>query len=214
MVESKLSFLLMQIEGTLGQAIELGHTYLCIAPETFDPVDVSFTGGELIGAMVNAKMFVKADIYQPIVTRPAIRMVNRSRVDVAPNNPLQFGLGAVRHNFCVDHTLALEQTKDNRLALGTTPSSTSNSLSTEVGLIHHIRTVQRLSLFTGFSQSLMDLQVDRIHRTKPDTRHFRSRRRSQIYCKTPEKWRNLASLILELRQYLFLVTISGSYFSS
>ena len=173
MIESKLSFLEMQIEGTLGQAVELGHTSLCIAPETFDTVDVPFARGELIGPVVDSEMLVKADIHQPVVTKPAIRMDNRSRVDVASDNPLQCGLGAVRHDFCVDHTLALEQTKDNRLAVGTTPTSTSNTVGTEVGLIHFNRTVQRRSLFTGFSQSLANLQVDRIHRTKRDTYQFR-----------------------------------------
>ena len=57
-----------------------------------------------------------------------IRIDERSLIDVAPNYPLQFGIGAVRHDFCVDHTLALEQTKDNRLAAGTTPSSSSNTV--------------------------------------------------------------------------------------
>ena len=116
MIESKLRFLEMQIEGTLGQAVKLGHTSFCIAPETFDTVDVPFARGELIGPVVDSEVLVETNVHQPVVTKPAIRMDNRSRVDVATDNPLQRGLGAVRHYFCVDHTLALEQTKDNRLA--------------------------------------------------------------------------------------------------
>ena len=86
MVESKLSFFEMQIEGTLGQAIELGHASLCIAPETFDTVDVAFARGELIGPVVDTENLVKADIDQAIVTRLTVRMNNRSRVDVAPES--------------------------------------------------------------------------------------------------------------------------------
>ncbi len=78
MVESKLSFLEMQIEGSFGQAVELGHTSLCIAPEALDAIDVTFATGELVGTMIDSKMLVKADIDQPIVTRPAIRMNHRA----------------------------------------------------------------------------------------------------------------------------------------
>ena len=46
MDESKLSFFEMQLEGTLGQAIELGHPPLGISSETLDTVDESFTGGD------------------------------------------------------------------------------------------------------------------------------------------------------------------------
>lgn len=154
MVESKLSFLEMQIEGTLGQAIELGHPSLCIAPETFDPIDVSFTGGELTGAMVNTEMLVKYDLHQPIVTRPAIRMDNRNQVDVSPDNLLQCGL----HNFRVENSLTLKEPEENRLHLGSSSAATTKSLNTKVRLIHFNRTVQRRSLFTGFSQSLTNLK--------------------------------------------------------
>lgn len=53
MVESKLSFFEMQIDCTLGQAIELGHPCIFIDQETFDRDDLSFTVGELIGVMVS-----------------------------------------------------------------------------------------------------------------------------------------------------------------
>ncbi len=95
MVESKLSFLEMQIEGSFDQAVELGHTSLCIAPEALDPIDVTFATGEPVGTVIDSKMLVKADIDQPIVTRPAIRMNHRCRIDVASDNALQRGLRAV-----------------------------------------------------------------------------------------------------------------------
>ena len=193
MIESKLSFFEMQIESTLGQAVELGHPSFCIAPKAFDAVDVTFARGELIGPVVDSEMLVKADIDQTIVTGPAVGMDDRSWVNVTPDNPLKSGLGAVRHDFRIDHALTFEQPKDNRLAVGTAPTPTTNRMSAKVGLVHFNRSIQRRSQFTGFSQSLADLQVDRIHRTQLDTRYFRSHRCCQIHRKTP---RQLAKLSL------------------
>ncbi len=47
MIESKLSFFEMQIEGSFGQAVELGNPSLCIAPEAFDAVEVTFCNDPL-----------------------------------------------------------------------------------------------------------------------------------------------------------------------
>jgi hypothetical protein len=124
---------------------------------------------------------------------PAIGMDNRGWVNVTPDNPLQSGFGSVRHDFCIDHALTFEQPEDNRLAVGTASMPTANTMSAKVGLIHFNRTIQRRSQFTGFSQSLPNLQVGRIHRTQRDTRHFRSHRCCQIHRKTP---RQLAKLSL------------------
>lgn len=184
MVKLKPSFFEMHTEGTHGQAIELVHAPLCIAPETFDTVDETFARGELIGSVVHSETLVETDINLTVLTRPAVRMNDRSRNDVAPNNSLQHDLGVVRHDFCVDHTLALEQTEDNRLTVGTTSSSTSNPVGTEIGLTHIIRSVQKRGLLTSFGQSLADLQVERIPRTKRDIRHFCSHSYRQIHRKT------------------------------
>lgn len=211
MVDSKLSFLEVQTEVRLGQAIELGQTPLCVASEAFYPVDVSFTGCEFICSVVNAVMLVKAKIHQSVVTRPASRMDNRSRMHVAPDNTLQCGFRSVRHDFCLDHTLALEQTKDNRLALGSMPSSTSNTVGTEVGLIHFNRTVQIRSLLTGFVQSFTNFQVYRIHRIKRDTRLFRSYSCCQNHRKTPRQLPKLSLADSRTAVVPAFVTISGSY---
>ena len=116
---------------------------------------------------------------------PADQMNGRSRVDVAPGNILKSGLFTGRYDLCVDHSRELDQIKDNCLALDAMPYSTSNTVGTEVGLIHFKRTVQRRSWFTRFSQSLTNLEVDRIHSTKGDSRDFYSHSCRQIHLKTP-----------------------------
>lgn len=184
MVESKLRFFEVQLEGTLGQAIEPGHASLCLAGEIFDTVDVAFARGEPIGTVVHSEMLVETDIKQTIVIRAAFRMNHRSRINVAPHNHLQCGLGVISHAFCIDHALTLKQPKDNRLPVGATSATTPNPVGTEVGFIHFNRPVQKRGLLTSFSRSLAGLQLNRIHRTKQDTRHFRSTCYREIHHKT------------------------------
>ena len=138
----------------------------------------------IISAVVNAEMLVKADIHQSVVTRPAVRMNDRSWVNVTAEYPLEYAIHTDKHNFCVDHALTLEQPKGNRLPVGATPTSASNTVGTEVGFIYFNRTIQGRGLLTSFSQSLTNLQLDRIYRAKRDTRHFRSYRCRQIHRKT------------------------------
>lgn len=103
MIESQLSFLEMQLKGALGQAVELGHPSFFITPAALNAVDVSFARGELISIVVNSEMIVETDIKQAIVTGPAVRMNARSRIDFPPDDPMQGGLGGVRHDFRIDH---------------------------------------------------------------------------------------------------------------
>ena len=84
MVESKRGFLEVQIEGSFGQAFELGYPSLCIAPEVFDAVDVTFARGKLNGPVVDSEMLVKADVNMTIVTVPAVRMNDQPRIRITP----------------------------------------------------------------------------------------------------------------------------------
>lgn len=54
MIEAELAFLQVQVEGRLGQAIELGQTAFGEAPEAFDAIDVVVAFGEMIAAVANA----------------------------------------------------------------------------------------------------------------------------------------------------------------
>lgn len=168
----------------LGKAIELGHASVDIAPKTFDTVDVALTRSESIGSVFDSEILVKDDINEPFVTRPAIRMDNRSWVNVTPYNPLERDLCPVRHDFCEDHTLALYQTKDIQLAVVTLSAAVSNPCSIEVELIILKRPVQWLSHFTEYSQSLAHLRAVCTHRTKRDIRHFTSHFCRQIHRST------------------------------
>lgn len=188
MVEPKPSFFEMQVEGTNGHAIGLSHAYLCIAAEAFDTVDVPLARSELVRHVFDSDVPIETDIHQPILTRPAVRINLRKGNDMALDNTLQGCLGADGNNLCVDHTLSLEQTKkDNHLPVSTTSASTTYSLRTKLRLIKFKHTIQGRSLLAGFSQSLANFQVDRMHKTKGDKRHFRRHSCGQIHGNAPNQ---------------------------
>lgn len=56
MVKTKFSFFQMQIEGMFRNAIELCQTPCCKTPERFDAVDMPFTTGEFVVAMMNPEV--------------------------------------------------------------------------------------------------------------------------------------------------------------
>lgn len=126
-------------------------------------------------------------------------MNHRSWINVVPHNHLQCGLGVISHAFCIEHALALMQPEDFRIPLGAMSATPPNLADTKVGLIHFNRSVQMRGLLTSFSRSLPGLQVNRIHRTKRDTGHFRSNSYRENHRKTTHQLANLGSLILERR---------------
>ena len=60
------------MEGVLRYTIEFHQTPFGITPEAFNPVDVCVAPGELIFAVVDFKVFVKADINQTVVAAPTV----------------------------------------------------------------------------------------------------------------------------------------------
>ena len=117
MVKAEFSFFQMQVEGDDGYSVELLQPAFGITPERLNAVDMVLTLGKLIGAVVNSEMLIKTDIYQAIITAPAVRVNHRIGCDVSPDHPLQRGFGAIRHNLGIDSPVAFQQTKHNRLAI-------------------------------------------------------------------------------------------------
>src|ERR1700683_1906500 len=95
-------------------AVELGQAALGKAPEGFDAIDVSATFGKAFG-LVDADMFVVADIDQAVVAAPGIGEDNAGRIDLAPQRPLESEGRTVRHDLGVDAALAFIDAEDRLL---------------------------------------------------------------------------------------------------
>jgi len=142
-VKAELSLFQVQFEGLGGYAVELGEPALGAAPERLDAVDVVLALGELVVAVVDPEVPVKADVNQAIVTSPAVRMDDGANVHLAPDHRLQRGFGAVWDDFGVDLALALEDAENDRLAARTAPALAPDPVRAEVGLVNFDRPGQR-----------------------------------------------------------------------
>ena len=72
MVESKLTFFEMQVEGAGGHTAKPNQACFRIAPESFNTIDVSTPFGKFVLAVIDTKMFAIAHIDQAIVATPTI----------------------------------------------------------------------------------------------------------------------------------------------
>lgn len=85
--------------------------------------------------MINPKVFIKANIYQPVVATPAVGVNDAGRIGFASDNCLQSGLGGIGHDLGIDAVPALEQSEDYGLATGTPSAFAPHALGAEVRLI-------------------------------------------------------------------------------
>lgn len=112
-------------------AVELGQAALGKAPEGFDAIDVSATFGKALG-LVNANMFVVADIDQAVVAAPGIGEDNALGIDLAPQRPLESEGRTVRHDLGVDAALAFVDAED-RLLEGAASAPTRSRSTAQPG---------------------------------------------------------------------------------
>ena len=109
MIEAELGLLQVQIKRSAGHTVELRQAPLGVAPEAFNAIDMHRAAGELVGAVADAKVFVKAYVHQAVVAAPAIGVDNAGNVGLAPDDGLQSALGGIWHDLCVNTVSTLEQ---------------------------------------------------------------------------------------------------------
>ena len=74
MIESKLAFLQVQIEGLFGYSSELREPHLSPSPKVFNTVNVIVTICKLIVSMLDSIVFLIAKINQSVVSFKAVRI--------------------------------------------------------------------------------------------------------------------------------------------
>jgi len=165
MVEPEFALFQMQVEGVLGNAVELCEPAFGKAPEGFDSIDVMLSPGELVVAVVDPEMLVKADIHQPVVATPAIGVDDAVDVGFAPDDGLQRGLGGIGDDFGVDAIAALEQTEDDGLSIGSPTTFAAYTSGTKVGFVGFQFSGQRRAFKTPLAHAASDAQIDIVDRT-------------------------------------------------
>ena len=119
MVKAKLSFFKMQIKRVFSHTIKLCQSSFSITPKRFNAIDMGLSISKLIRAMMHPKMLIKANIHQTIIAAPAVRMNHRTDFNMASDNALQRGFGAVWHDFRVYLAYKLQYAKYNGFAIST-----------------------------------------------------------------------------------------------
>ncbi len=165
MIKTKFAFFEMEEKLIGTKAIELLHTAFGKGPKTFDAVNMNGAIGKLIVGMIDAKMFLKTDINQSVITAPFVGMNNNFGSDAAANNGLQHTFLAIRHDLGIDPAAAFENTKDDCFARCSASTLAAYSPSSEIGFINFDLSCLNRSLTRAFfSQAKAYFLKDRINR--------------------------------------------------
>ena len=108
----------MQIKCLIAHPSKLAKAAFGNPPEAFNAVDVNAPAHELIVHMRHLEMLAIADINQAIIAAPAIGVNDTIEGDATPNNGLQRGFSAVRHDFGIDLAVAFDKAEHGGFAGG------------------------------------------------------------------------------------------------
>jgi len=165
MIEPELALFQMQVEGLFGDAVELRQSAFGKAPKGFNAVDMMPSPDELVVAVIDPEMFVKTNVYQPVVAAPAIGVDDAVDVGLAPDDGLQRGLGGVGDNFGVDAAVAFEQAENDSFTRGSPPAFAAHPSGTEVGFVGLKLSGQWRTLTAPLTHAASDAQIDVVDRT-------------------------------------------------
>lgn len=138
---------------------------------------------ELILTMIDSEVLRITDINQAVITAPAIGMDD----GVEGHSPANYGLkrtfSAIRHHFCVNATIALEDAKDDRLARGAAAAFASDSARSKVAFINFNFAVRVGRSALAFScNTLSHSEKDRGHCLARQSRQLGDVAGSKIHC--------------------------------
>ncbi len=112
MIETIFRFFQVQIKSVFRDPIELLQPSFAKRPKTFYPVNMRRAINKFISTVVNTKMIRVADINQPVVAAPFVRVNNRVQANTPANDCLQRFLAAVRDNLGINRSVALKDAED------------------------------------------------------------------------------------------------------
>jgi hypothetical protein len=120
---------------------------------------VATATGEFVLPVLDPVVLLIAEVDEAVVAPPAIRVDDAVQVDSAPDNALQRGFRAIRHDFGVDLPFSLEDPKHGRFAISSASSFALYSFAAEVGFIDFDFARKGRLPFTKLGNSLSDEKV-------------------------------------------------------
>lgn len=165
-IEAIFRFFQVKVKRMLGHPVELHQATLGIAPKALDAVDVNAAPGELVVAVADPQMFVKADIHQPVIAAPAVRVNHAGNIGLASDDGLKDDLGGIGNDFGINVLAAFEQTKDHRFLTCATATKSANTARSKVRLIGFELTAQRRDLLAVLGKPAANAQINAVDRAK------------------------------------------------
>ena len=144
----------MQMESHFTKPSEFGKPGLGIAPEAFDPIDMTFITDKFIMPVVDSEVFFIPKVNQAIVPSPAIRMNDAFDVYTTSNNRLQGGSAAIWNDFGEDFPVAFKNTENNCFAESSPATFTLYTSGSKVAFINFNLSRERRFPLTIFGDSL------------------------------------------------------------
>lgn len=187
MIKTKFCFFQVQIKRVFGHAVKLCQSSFRITPKRLNPINMPIPTGKLILAMIDSKVLIKANIYQTIITTPAIGVDYRNGVHMLSNNALQCRLRAICHYFRIGFALSFQQPKHNRFTVSTTTTFATYSMRTKIRLVNLYCTLQRRFKLSAFCCATTDLKIDCSHGMNRNSNQFSRISGRKIQCKTSHK---------------------------
>ena len=164
-VEPELALLEVQVEGFSRDAMELHQPSFRKGPEGLDAVDVAAATGEFVLPVLDPVVLLVAEIDEAVIAPPPIGMNDAVLVDSAPDNGLQRGFRAIRHDLGVDLPLSLEDSEHWRFAESPASTFALNPFAAEVRFVDFDFAREGRLPLTKLGNSLSDekvIAVDRI----------------------------------------------------
>ena len=127
------------------------------------PVDVNVADGKNIKRVINALMFAVADIKQPVISAPAVRMNYRINRNTSANNVLQRLPSRVWNNFGEDTTISFVDSKDDGFARGAATTLAAHPTRPEIRFVDFdLASRKWRSAFRFFGDAVSDFQINSI----------------------------------------------------
>lgn len=155
----------MQVESLPRDTIELHQTSFRKGPEGLDAIDVAAATSKFVLPVLDTVVLLVAKFDEAVVAPPTIGVDDAVQIDSAPDNGLQHGFRAIRHDLGVDLPLSLEDSKNWGFAVSPASSFALDSFAAEVGFVDFDLAVEGRLPLTQLGNSLSDekvIAVDRI----------------------------------------------------
>ena len=102
MIKTELVFFEVQVESVLRDTIELSQSSFSETPKRLNAIDMIRTFNELIIAMIDPQVLVKADVYQAIIAWPTIGIDHTVRINLTSNDGLQGGFRSIGYDLRIN----------------------------------------------------------------------------------------------------------------